>query len=180
MSCPEYIEQRSWADQFIDNQKAILMEYKSRLDFTKTSKRYDFRIDNQKDMQENTDLLMYEFNSLSVALRIRNADTCKFRDVTIRTFSQGYKTEFDKLMEGYGHYMLYCWGKIENAKPTIREYILFDLDIFRKNHLRYLISGNIKNTDGVTSFNAYDCKKIVTTPCCIAVNIPNLFNHNGG
>ena len=173
MSNPLYNDQRKWADLFIPIQQKILTKYKSRLDFTKIQKKYDFRIDNQKDMQENTDLLLYEFNCLSISLRVRDTKDCIYRDVTIRSFNNGYKTELDKILEGYGNYLLYSWGTVNDEIPLISEFILVDLDIFRRNHAQYFIKTQ-PNYDGVTRFNVYDCKKILTTECCVVANIPSI------
>ena len=169
-----YLKQREWADYFVAKQQAIIEEYKGRLDFRKAEKNHAFRYDQKEDMERNTDLLIYEYNSLRIALRVRDTSKCKWRDVTIRSYNKGHKTEMDKIKEGFGDYMFYCWGSLdENKIPTISDYLLFDLDCFRKYNNYFLTESDKDNYDG-TKFNIYSTPKIICSQCSIVNYMPTL------
>jgi hypothetical protein len=170
----EYAAQRQWSDYFVPKQQEIIEKYKQRLDFKKINKAYAFKYDRKEDMERNTDLLIYEYNSLRIALRVRNIENCKWRDITIRSYNKGYKTELDKINEGFGDYMLYCWGLIDkNNQPIIKDYLLFDLDLFRQRHDYFLEESDKPNKDG-TKFNIYNTTKIIYSECSVVGNMQSL------
>lgn len=175
-----YEQKRLWADTFLDKQEKIIYDNRLKYDYNKIKQNYikdkkytGFYYDKKADEDENTDLVFVIKWGLRFALRVRNLDKGIFsgkpylREVTIRTRAEkGYETEIDKIMNMYGHYMLYCWA---SKKKNLFDYILFDLDDFRANHLNWLIGEEIPNGDG-TEFNAYkidDIKaidKMITEP----------------
>ncbi len=169
----DYIKHREFADKFVPMQQSIIDRYKSRLDFNKSTAKFAYRYDEQKDLKENTDIVLYQYYNLRFALRVRNAEQCKYRDLTIRSYKNGNLTEYDKLMNGYGDYMLYCWGGlINNTNPYINEFVMIDLDIFRTKHEQFLLQKDKQNKDGgMTRFNIYDLAKMIKTDCVIAVNL---------
>lgn len=166
-----YPEARLWADTFLDKQQKIIYDNRFKYDYNKIKENYikdkkytGFYYDKKADEYENTDLVFIFKWGLRFALRIRNLDEGIFlskpnlREVTIRTRSKcGNETEINKIMNMYGHYMLYCWT---SKKKNLFDYILFDLDDFRKNHLNWLVSENIPNKDDGTKFNAYKIDNI--------------------
>lgn len=79
----------------------------------------------QDDMQRATDFVV-TMRGGAVAVRIRK-DT-KYRDFTIRAkMASGYKTELDKLRQGFGDFYLYLWTE----HGALVEYWLMDLHRLR-------------------------------------------------
>ena len=103
----------------------------------------------EDDMKRATDLKV-TISSGDVAVRIRRSKY-NYRDITIRAYKNGYKTELHKLREGYGDFYLYAW---ENKEQTgIDEYVLFDI-----NKARALFEENktiTMNRDGNSGFVTY-------------------------
>jgi len=83
----------NWQLQYIKDVKDILR--------SQLLKIIDIEITSpEKDMGECTDIIIKSASkNVSVRLRRRN---CSFRDLTIRAYNKGYKTEIDKIKEGYG------------------------------------------------------------------------------
>jgi hypothetical protein len=66
----------------------------------------------------------------SIAVRVRRSGYDKrFKDLTIRSYNKGHKTEVDKLRAGHGDYYLYCWT---DAAGRISSYWIIDLDTVRE------------------------------------------------
>lgn len=77
----------------------------------------------EDDMKHATDLRV-KISGGNIAVRIRRS-MYSYRDLTIRSYKNGYKTELDKLREGFGDWYLYAWeNKMQNG---LAEYILIDL-----------------------------------------------------
>ena len=159
MSKQEYEMQRQWADGFLDLQKEILNENMMHIDFNKCKLRKAAKYIPEDDMSKNTDLMIYLYKNLRIALRVRDTESCPFRDLTIRSRNGGHKTEIDKIREGYGDYMLYCWGSEENKIHKIHEWALVDLDEFRKKEDQLAFT-EIANYDGRTWFYIYNLKQL--------------------
>ena len=118
--------------------------------------------DKYKDMTQATDFVV-KIDGGDVAVRIRRAD-CKYRDLTIRSYNKGRKTEIDKLRDGFGKYYLYCW---ENEKKELSEWMLIDLDKVRESGL--LDSKKTKMNKGYnTGFIAIDWLELQIIDCVIA------------
>lgn len=81
----------------------------------------------EADMKYATDMIV-EVNNGHVAVRIRRS-VYSYRDLTIRSYKNGYKTELDKLKEGYADWYLYAWEN--KTQSGLAEYILIDLEIAR-------------------------------------------------
>lgn len=107
-----------------------------------------------EDMKQSTDL-KFSISGTDVAVRIRR-NNCKWRDLTIRSYSRGYKTELDKLREGYVKWYLYLWT---DDKENISEWILVDVDILRKSGLIYIDKKSISNKDG-TEFISFSLDEL--------------------
>ena len=77
-------------------------------------------------------------------------------DFTIRTkrHANAAKTEWDKVIEGWGDWLFYGFGECDDGQPIIRHYRIGDLNILRREFdNRPTVFQNIQhNTDGRTSF----------------------------
>jgi hypothetical protein len=108
-----------------------------------------------EDTGEATDFVI-EVKGGTVAARVRR-DNCDYRELTIRCYSSGAKTEIHKIREGFGRWYLYCWT---DEHGDIADWILIDLDIMRQSGI--LNKERLKkerpeipNKDGKTKFYAF-------------------------
>jgi len=117
--------------------------------------------DIELDKKQATDFIVI-IDGGEIAVRIRRAN-CKYRDLTIRSVNNGYKTEIDKIREGFGRYYLYCW---EDEGKEIKSWILVDLNKLRETKLMEN-RVNIPNYDG-TEFIAISIDELYRNDCLIA------------
>lgn len=82
---------------------------------------------NLDDKQHATDLQV-EVSGGNIAVRIRRGKYA-YRDLTIRSYYKGYKTELEKLRDGHGDWYLYAWE--DAIDDRICEYVLIDLALAR-------------------------------------------------
>ena len=169
MSCL-YNEYRKTADTYLEKQKEILQKWVARYDFEKVNQQYTYKIDDNADKKENTDMFIFCYRKLRFALRIRpKCYSYTYGDITIRSRSQyGYETEIDKIRKGYGDYMLYCWT---NSETEIDEYIIIDLDLFRQDMDKLMEKSSVSNFDGCTAFATFPIERILHHPCCVVANL---------
>lgn len=113
------------------------------------------------DTKQATDFVI-KLEGGDIAVRIRR-DDCKYRDLTIRSINHGYKTEIDKIREGFGKYYLYCWT---DSTGEVSEWILVDLDKVRNLNLMDN-RRDIPNGDG-TYFIAISKKELNNNDCLLA------------
>ena len=98
----------------------------------------------------------------TVAVRIRRAHI-KFRDLTIRSYNNGHKTEIDKIKEKYVRYYLYCWT---DESENISEYLLLDIH-------KIVSSGLLENKeethnkDGRTRFISITIDELQNNSCVL-------------
>lgn len=122
-----------------------------------------------KDMRQATDLII-SVDGGDVALRMRRPG-CRFRELTIRAYSNGYRTELDKLREGFARWYLYCWMQ---DNQTVGEWMLIDLDRMRESGLldddRYVQM----NPGGKTGFVSIKPEELNTAGCLLAANLRGL------
>lgn len=94
--------------------------------------RISFRVGTlEEDMKHATDMVL-EITSLdmTIAVRLRRSEKCKWRDFTIRSkVPSGYKTEIDKLREGFARWYFYGWVN----QSSIQQYAIIDLDKLRQD-----------------------------------------------
>jgi hypothetical protein len=120
--------------------------------------------DAEADMNRATDFIVrVEGGDISVRIRRSNI---KFRDITIRSYKNGNKTEIHKLKEGLSKFYLYCWT---NDKNEIYEWILADLDKMRELNV-FDNKKEISNKDGITRFIALPIKELEELGCVISKN----------
>lgn len=113
------------------------------------------------DLHEATDLKVFTIAPLTVAWRHRSADYLyRFPfDVTIRTSRpSGAKTEFAKILEGWGDFFLYSFGSI--GAPHFLAYRILSLAALRAQVAvgPPLRSRDLVNCDGSSGFRAYDTR----------------------
>ena len=108
-----------------------------------------------QDMKQSTDLVI-SIESGSIAVRIRRPGQ-RFRDLTIRSYANGSKTEIDKLRKGFGDWYLYAW---ENKYGELAEWMLVDINKMRKSGLLDKERKTTMNPDRRTGFIAYAIKEL--------------------
>jgi len=97
------------------------------------------------DMKRATDVTI-KLSGGSVAVRLRKET--KYRDLTIRSYNGGYKTEIDKIREGCADWYFYGWTK--NGK--VIDWILVSVNQLRDNGVLDADWREISNKDGRTKF----------------------------
>ena len=120
----------------------------------------------EDDMKHSTDLKV-KITAGDVAVRIRRGKY-NYRDITIRAFKNGYKTEIHKLREGFGDWYLYAW---ENKEQTeIVDWALIDI-----NKARSLFTDDrqYKKTDETSGFYTYTFDEFIE--CDALVNCSSYF-----
>lgn len=122
---PPNQKQYDWSMQMLPAVSAILQANASVFIRFYAAPAKDDR-NNATDMQ-----LRAEVSGSDIAVRLRKA-SCKHRDLTIRSYSNGNKTELHKLKEGKARWYLYGW---ESADGSIDSYMIIDLDALRGSGL---------------------------------------------
>jgi hypothetical protein len=122
----------------------------------------------EEDMKQSTDLKVV-VRAGDVAVRVRRKHKT-FRDVTIRAYKNGNKTEIHKLREGYGDWYLYAW----ESETGIEEWVLLDINKMREAGLFDEKRPIIMNKDGQSGFVAYSIDEIRKAGALVAnsVNVP--------
>ena len=133
---PTYHQNRAWADQYMEQVAKILR--RNAMYIMSVSIAPDV-----VDQKQATDMIV-EVKGGQVAVRIRRT-TCRYRDLTVRAHCHGYKTEIDKLREGFGDWYLYGWV---DDRGDISEWILLNLDALRQSGLLDIKRKPISNHDG--------------------------------
>lgn len=167
----QYNKSRKFSDKYLDSVKTILSNV------LKCKKNEIIISPDLIDMREAADLIICgdtKEENVYVAVRIRKSKFAHLYpyDFTIRyEYTAGYKTEYEKIMEGYGDIMVY--GFIEDNR--INRWLLIDLEQFRKEAEKdYIIKEHKQNKDGRNSFLAFDIRSFKGK--IILSNSVNYFN----
>lgn len=115
----------------------------------------------EEDRERNSDLISLKLYALRIGCRLRrdNAFSGWPSEFTIRTSRpSGIKTEFDKIIEGWGDYFFY--GFMNPEAPKLLAWTLADLRIFRSHYVRQLRLGVMLgrqqwNPDGSSGFHSF-------------------------
>lgn len=115
----------------------------------------------EEDQQRNTDLIVLKMEAVRIACRIRKAAYYDrySGEFTLRcSRPNGHKTEFRKVVEGWGDYLFYGFGNENGTK--LKAWRLADLNVFRWWILCALKKGEEpytrqSNHDGSSDFFAY-------------------------
>lgn len=117
------------------------------------------------DLQHATDMTLHIIGG-SVACRVRRP--YPYRDLTIRAYNRGRKTELQKLREGNARWYLYLW---EKTSGIIGDWILVDLDALRASDLLNNDRPIIMNRDGETGFVAYTIQELIDANALAAASV---------
>jgi len=147
-----YNNQRHWSDKFLPQVIQVLSCDKANVNIT------PFIV----DVKEAADLVIAsdaEYDKdLYAAVRLRKSEFASRYpyEFTVRyQYTAGYKTEYEKIIEGYADIMFYGFV-IGNS---IARWIILDMDCFRKEaEEEYIARAHKRNTDGRNSFLAFDVR----------------------
>ncbi len=121
----------------------------------------------EEDAERNTDLIVLKMDAVRIACRVRKPEYLhkaegQYRDeFTIRSGRpSGVKTEYAKIVEGWGDYLIYCFSDREESR--LAAWVLCSLNVFRLWAMQQLMAnggvppGKHKpNADGSSSFRAF-------------------------
>lgn len=152
-----YNEDRAWSDRYIPEMKRIIGPYLL------------VESPDEIDRKEAADLIILTGRSLTIACRLRRAEYAERYpyDITIRSRrTNGSKTEFEKIVDGYGDMMFYGFAASDGT--SIQRWTILDLSALRayliregwKSEGRRKPWSERKNTDGSTSFAAFDTRHL--------------------
>lgn len=123
-----------------------------------------------EDMKRATDFVIELGGGGRVAARVRR-DGKFYGDITLRSYSRGYKTELEKLREGgaeIAKYYLYCWT---GATKKIENWLMWDIDKMRAAGLLHREWREKPNNDG-TKFIMIPIDELRTGDCILAECLP--------
>jgi len=149
-------EQWNWQLNYVDNIKDIIKSLLPKIVNVKVAEPDD-------DLNRATDYKI-KINSGDIAVRIRR-DT-NFRDITIRAFNNGHKTELDKIREGYCDWYLYIWTQ----NNRIVEWIFLDVNLMRASGLFNNDRKVTMNKDNCTGFIIYTIYELSNINGAIVAN----------
>ena len=152
----EWEQDKRWSDKFLSEIKRIIGEH------------IIVESPYEEDAEHNTDLMVLGLNAVRVACRIRRHGYLKEygNEFTIRTSRpKGTKTELEKIIEGWGDYILY--GFANREETFLEKWILGDLASFRVWFVKSICNNSgivpgIKktNTDKSSGFRSFEYAKI--------------------
>src|SRR3990172_2510862 len=153
-SMTDWKSDKSWSDAYLPTVKAILGQC-----LIGEASRED-------DQERNTDLIVLKMDAVRIACRLRRPGYLDNYgpQFTIRfTRPSGVKSEFAKIIEGWGDYFFY--GFANEHPPVIDRWFVGDLKAFRlhvmmsmnKNGGR-IPADDIPNEDGSSRFLAFKCQ----------------------
>jgi hypothetical protein len=120
------------------------------------------------DLREATDLVIKCAN-LRIACRARD-DNYRYNfgdQFTLRAWLEsGAKTELEKILEGYGDYLIYAFG-VSDPTPRLPYWNVINLESFRfhyKNNKDALKCGGAINEDNSTGFGWFSIPSFPANP----------------
>lgn len=143
-------DRRRWSDKFIPHIKAIvgpmLLEPTS------------FEV----DTEQAADLIIFQARDMRIAARVRrNQYVQRYpHEFTIRSVSNGNKTELQKIVDGWGDWMFY--GFVNADETDFERWYVVDLNAFRADLIRRrkdIRHGKNTNGDG-TGFAWFDIRTL--------------------
>lgn len=145
---------KSWSDRFIPEFRAVVgpnLLVPSTL---------------EQDRLEAADLVVLRGRDLTIACRVRRPGYLAYKhQFTIRCHrDSGAKTELEKIVEGWGDWMLY--GHADEDEKRLAFWMLLDLDAWRAHLIRdkgKIVRGVKSNGDG-TAFAWFDTNSFPSNP----------------
>lgn len=120
--------------------------------------------DFKKDTENATDLVL-EMGSGDIAVRIRKSAYRKYGDWTVRSDSNGHRTEIDKLREGFARW--YFMGYSQDDVSRLACWWLLDMDKIRQAGILEKRRKPHTNGDG-TAFVAIPIAELERAGCVVA------------
>jgi len=120
------------------------------------------------DRNHATDLVVMRAKNLMIACRVRrpNFGAAFVNQFTVRSNrGSGMKTELDKIIEGYGDWMLYGFAEDDHSE-ALAHWSLIDLHAFRAHLIKspdVLKTGEHTLAEG-TSFRWFDLRSFPNSP----------------
>lgn len=144
-------ERRSWSDQFLGEVCELVYPNLQKLEIA----------NELEDCEHATDLICLENSDQRLAVRIRKREHLDryWDEFTIRSYSNGYKTEIHKIREAWGTHMFYGFAD-GFADTHIVLWWLLDLWVWRKYEAE--VKPVIKDNHDGTLFSAYEIKNFPT------------------
>jgi len=152
----EWQSDKAWSDAYLPTIKAILGQC-----LIGEASRED-------DQERNTDLIVLRMNAVRIACRLRRQEfaTKYGNEFTIRlSRPSGAKSEFTKVVEGWGDYIFY--GFAAESPPIITRWFVGDLKVLRLAIVRYMYANSghlpgdiISNKDVSSEFLAIHLSKL--------------------
>lgn len=177
-----YEQQREWSDSYIPQVSRIIIGALG-LD---PQVWYIVVTTPEQDMTEAADLILTDGKEeFMIALRLRNASYMEqfcFEFTIRREYTQGYKTEYVKIMEGFADMMFYGF---RDGNRVVR-WLFLSIDEFRKHHHfdevldewvpnDYIVFSRKDNKDGRNCFNGYDINSFPDLDKLIIAHSPGYF-----
>lgn len=141
---------KAWSDFFLKEIKGII------------GQQFICEAPELEDQCRNTDLIVFRMDSIRIGCRIRRENWIHKNDeFTIRSGRpSGVKTEFSKIIEGWGDYFFYGFGSNDGSR--LLSWKIGDLKPFRLYLMRHMAANNgnlpgvkINNFDGSSCFRVY-------------------------
>jgi len=157
----DYEKQREWSDSYIPYVSQLIINGLH----LNPNVWYILVTSFDQDTQEAADLILTDGKEeFMIALRLRNAsymDRYPFDFTVRREYTEGYKTEYEKIMEGFADMMFYGFRDGNN----VVRWALLLMDEFRDQHefvggewipQDHIVFERRDNKDGRNCFNGYD------------------------
>lgn len=162
---------KRWADRFLPEMSRIIGEH------------LIVEAPLEEDRNRNTDLIVLRLEAVRIACRVRRfgyLQRCG-DEFTIRTANpSGARTELDKVMDGWGDFMLY--GFCDPTETHLQRWTLIDLSVFRRWVAEHLFQTNGRlpgtpfgNDDG-TRFRAF---RYADCPYCSSLIVADHIGKDG-
>lgn len=146
-----YAKDRVWSDQFLPAVCRIV------------GPRLLIPTPDAMDRTQAADLMVLKARDLTIAVRVRRGTyAANYRhDVTIRSGRpSGVKTELQKIVDGFGDWMLYAFSDPQTAGGLLG-WVLFDLALFRAALIRRTLTWTTRRNPDGTEFVVFDVRQFV-------------------
>lgn len=108
------------------------------------------------DQMKNTDLICLDISGKRIGCRVRKKKYLREYafEFTIRSSRpRGTKTEYQKILEGWGDYFFY--GFANNTSASLLHWFVGDLEVFRNCLNSGMVGTSKQNSDGSSGFKSF-------------------------